>query len=127
MMLKLLTFHGAWKLEKVHPLEAGFLRRKYRRDRRSGMPRENPLVFYPRYAWGVAATWLGLFAMYRQHARILKRALRDSDAYEDIAMAPVQEHDFDVLELFTATQAAKIVVDKQRRKTATAAGVHAES
>jgi radical SAM superfamily enzyme YgiQ (UPF0313 family) len=122
MMLKLLTFHGAWKLENVHPLEAGFLRRKYRRDRRSGMPIENPLVFYPRYAWSLAVTWLGLVAMYWQHARILKRALRDNEAHEDIAMAPVQEHDFDVLELYTATNAAKIVVQKQRRKTATMAG-----
>jgi hypothetical protein len=126
MMLKLLTFHGAWKLEKVHPLEAGFLRRKYRRDRRSGMPRENPLAFYPRYAWSVAASWIGLLAMYWQHSRILKRALRDNEAHEDIAMAPVQEGDFDVLELYTATQAAKTVVVHQRRKTATmAAAPHA--
>jgi radical SAM superfamily enzyme YgiQ (UPF0313 family) len=125
MMLKLLTFHAAPKLEKVHPLEGGFIRRKYRRDRRPGMPRENPLVFYPRYAWQVASTQLRLVAMYLQHVRILKRALRDTDAHEDIAMAPVQENDFDALELFTSTQAAKTVVEKQRRKTASAAGVRA--
>jgi hypothetical protein len=123
MMLKLLTFHAAPKLEKVHPLEAGFLRRKYRRDRRPSMPREHPLVFYPRYAWKVASTWLGLFAMYWQHVRILKRALRDTGEHEDIAMAPVQENDFDVLELYTVTQAAKTVVEKQRRKTAAAHAV----
>ena len=125
MMLKLLTFHAAPKLEKVHPLEGGFVRRKYRRDRRPGMRRENPLVFYPRYAWQVASTQLRLVAMYLQHVRILKRALRDTGEHEDIAMAPVQENDFDALELFTSTQAAKSVVEKQRRKTASAAGVPA--
>jgi radical SAM superfamily enzyme YgiQ (UPF0313 family) len=120
MMLKLLTFHAAPKLEKVHPLEGGFVRRKYRRDRRPEMPREHPFVFYPRYVWQVAKAQLGLIAMYWQHVRILKRALRDIGPYEDIAMAPVQDSDFDALELFNATQAAKTVVQKQRRKTAAA-------
>jgi hypothetical protein len=58
--------------------------------------------------------------MYWQHVRILKRALSDTGPYEDIAMAPVQENDFDALELFNATPAAKTVVLKQRRKTAAA-------
>jgi hypothetical protein len=37
-------------LEKVHPLQGGYLRRKYRSDRRTPLPIESPLVFYPRYA-----------------------------------------------------------------------------
>ena len=53
-----------------------------------------------------------------QHTRILKRALRDEEAHEDVAMQAVKENDFEELELFTATQAAKSVVEKQRRKTA---------
>ncbi|HYH41307.1 MAG TPA: radical SAM protein [Burkholderiales bacterium] len=122
MMLKLLTFHAGPKLEKVHPLEAGFIRRKYRRDRRPQLPREHPLVFYPRYAWQLASTQLRLVAMYFQHVRILKRAMRDTGVHDDVAMAPVQENDFDSLELFNATPAAKIVVEKQRRKVAAAAG-----
>ena len=35
--------------EGVHPLEGGVFRLKFRRDRRAGLPRESPLVFYPRY------------------------------------------------------------------------------
>ena len=89
------------------------------------LPREHPFVFYPRYAWEVASTQLRLVAMYFQHVRILKRALRDADAYEYVAMAPVREDDFDALELFNATQAAKTVAEKQRRMTAAAAGVPA--
>ena len=40
--------------EGVHPLEGGALRLKFRRDRRSGMTRENPVAFYARY-WGGTA------------------------------------------------------------------------
>lgn len=45
------TFAFASQVEKMHPLESGMFRRKYRRDRRRRLARENPLVFYPRYAW----------------------------------------------------------------------------
>jgi radical SAM superfamily enzyme YgiQ (UPF0313 family) len=40
-------------LENVHPLQGGYLRRKYRRDRRPTLPLENPLVFYSRYLAGL--------------------------------------------------------------------------
>ncbi|MDB5903033.1 MAG: radical protein [Betaproteobacteria bacterium] len=121
MMLKLLTFYASWKLEGVHPLESGFLRRKYRRDRRSTMPRESFFVFYPRYVWGVAATYVNFAVMYWQHSKIMKRALNTEATEEDVAMTPVQEGDFDTLELFTATAGAKAVVMKQRKKNATMA------
>jgi radical SAM superfamily enzyme YgiQ (UPF0313 family) len=121
MMLKLLTFYASWKLEGVHPLESGFLRRKYRRDRRSTMPRESFFAFYPRYVWGVASTYVKFALMYREHSKIMKRALTTEATEEDVAMTPVQEGDFDTLELFTATAGAKAVVMKQRKKTATMA------
>ncbi|MCP3678468.1 MAG: hypothetical protein GY721_13050 [Deltaproteobacteria bacterium] len=38
-------------LEDIHPLEAGVIRRKYRKDRRPGLPIESPFVFYSKYAW----------------------------------------------------------------------------
>jgi radical SAM superfamily enzyme YgiQ (UPF0313 family) len=122
MMLKLLTFYASWKLEGVHPLESGFLRRKYRRDRRSSMPRESFFAFYPRYAWGVASTYVKFGYMYWQHSKMMKRALNTEATEEDVAMTPVQEGDFDTLELFTATAGAKAVVMKQRKKNATMAG-----
>ena len=46
-----LGFYGSMAIEGVHPLEGGWLRRKYRKDRRPGLPIESPFVFYPRYAW----------------------------------------------------------------------------
>ncbi len=54
VMRNLLWFSLMDRYEHVHPLEGGALRLKYRRDRRHGMKRENPLVFYPRY-WAETA------------------------------------------------------------------------
>ena len=49
MMFLLLWFYGCVTIEKVHPLQGGYLRRKVRNDRRPGLPIENPLVFYPKF------------------------------------------------------------------------------
>ena len=43
-------FSGAARIEGVHPLQFGFVRRKVRTQRRHGLPIENPLIFYPRRA-----------------------------------------------------------------------------
>src|SRR3954454_19844812 len=51
MMFLLLWFWGCVTLERVHPLQGGYLRRKVRTDRRPSFPVESPLAFYPRYAW----------------------------------------------------------------------------
>jgi radical SAM superfamily enzyme YgiQ (UPF0313 family) len=115
MMLKLLTFYASWRLEGVHPLESGFLRRKYRRDRRPTFERESLFTFYPKYWWSVAKTYLDFFRMYREHSRIMKRALTTDSPYEDVAMTPVGEADIEALELYTQTAGAKAVVDKQKK------------
>ena len=47
-------FIGSIRIERIHPLECGFVRLKRRRDRRSGMPIESALTFYPRYLDGDA-------------------------------------------------------------------------
>ena len=73
-------FRGAVEIEDIHPLECGALRRKYRRDRRSGMPIESRLAFYPRhwtdtvlkqFRWGGCGRGCGrsLTAEARQAAR----------------------------------------------------------
>jgi radical SAM superfamily enzyme YgiQ (UPF0313 family) len=123
MMMKLFTFYACYKLEGVHPLEGGYLRRMYRRDRRPGKPLENPLVFYPRYLWKVFATHIGLVSMYLRYSRILKRVQRDTTPHHDTAMVPVQADEFAALEMYTATPAAREQVEKQRRKAAAAASV----
>ena len=53
----LLTYREAPRLEKVAMLESGMLRIKRRRQRRSELPLESPLLFYPRYAWHLIRTF----------------------------------------------------------------------
>jgi hypothetical protein len=123
MMMKLFTFYACYKVEGVHPLEGGYMRRKYRRDRRPAMKRENPLVFYPKYLWQLAANHVAFLRMYLRYSRILKRVLADDTPHEDIAMVPVQAAEFEALEMYKATQAAREQTEKQRRKAAAAASV----
>ena len=119
MMVKLLTFHAVPRIEKVHPLEGGFFRRKYRRDRRPGMPLEGPFAFYARYAGEILSKHVRFAWMYWQHWRTLRRVERDSKPYTDVAMTPVQDSEFEQMQMYTATPAAKIAVDKLRRRKAT--------
>src|SRR5262249_11135747 len=42
-------FKGCIGIERIHPLEGGFFRRKVRKNRRSGVRLENALTFYPKY------------------------------------------------------------------------------
>ena len=44
---RITLFSGASRIEGVHPLQFGFVRRKIRTQRRYGMPIVNPLIFYP--------------------------------------------------------------------------------
>lgn len=71
------VFSGATRIEGVHPLQFGFVRRKVRMQRRSGLPIESPLTFYPRRAVEIGVTcarWGWLVFRYR---RIMKRVISD--------------------------------------------------
>ena len=81
-------FSGASRIEGVHPLQYGYVRRKVRTQRRQGMPIVNPIVFYPWRAFDftvVALGWLRLFLRYR---KIMKRVIATPDAasYMDDAL-----------------------------------------
>ena len=98
-ILMMTWFKGAIHLEGVHPLEVGLFRKKYRRDRRPGLPLEPAWRFYPRYGvesvvklWRWAAIYLGL-------RRIYVRCKRDPLRYQytDIALTSVSETELDGL------------------------------
>ena len=59
------------------------------RQRRPGMPRENPLVFYLRRAWEILASLASLAAYHLRLERLRKQINRDpaADAYTDAALA----------------------------------------
>ena len=48
---------GAIDIEKIHPLETGLFRYKFRRDRRPGIPIEPSWKFYPKYAVESVGRW----------------------------------------------------------------------
>jgi len=84
----MMIFSGSSRIEGVHPLQFGIVRRKVRTQRRYGMPIVNPLVFYPWRAFDflkVAAQWLGLMRRYRG---IMARVVADpaSQSYTDEAL-----------------------------------------
>lgn len=84
-----LQFYFTFQQENVHPLQGGYFRRKLRRDRRSGLPHENPLVFYPRRVREVFATHAKIAAFYLFLHRIRRRVERDPSPYTDPALAPI--------------------------------------
>jgi len=112
-----LWFYGSIAIEGVHPLQGGQFRRKYRTDRRPGLPRESPLVFYPRYAWEIVSKHARLAALAWRYERRRRRVANDPAAadYRDQALTPVSDDETGTLEIFNATDSAKAAVDKARR------------
>ena len=82
-------YYGSYRFEKVHPLQCGILRRKVRTTRRPGLPRENPLLFYPRRVWEFFYKYGGLAAYYLWLERLRRRIDRETDtlAYTDAALS----------------------------------------
>ena len=70
ILATILWFNLMIDYEGVHPLEGGAFRRKYRRDRRAGLPLENPLTFYPRLAAETAQKAAGYLSHYRRFKAI---------------------------------------------------------
>jgi hypothetical protein len=108
-------FKGSIDLEDVHPLEGGFLRLKYRRDRRLGQSIEPIWRFYPRYYSEVViklARWCALYLRLRGIYLRIRRDPRRME-YTDLAMTSITEEDV-AREIFQ-TEAAKGYLRQQRR------------
>ena len=109
-------FKGSIDLENIHPLEGGFLRRKFRRDRRPGRPIEPAWLFYPRYLLetaGKVVRWVGLYMQLRRIYLAIKHDPKRFE-YTDLAMTPVANDESETLELFS-TDAAQAYVGQERR------------
>jgi radical SAM superfamily enzyme YgiQ (UPF0313 family) len=95
-------FKGCIELEKIHPLEGGFLRFKSRRDRRPGMPIVPAWKFYPAYFFESAAKLGGWIALYIKLRRIYLRIKHDPRRFEytDLALTPVTDDEIETYDLF---------------------------
>jgi hypothetical protein len=104
MMVLLLWFHFCIVYEKIDPLQGGYLRRKYRKDRRPTLPVESPFVFYPRYAFDLVRKHFKMAHLAWRFHWFKKRLEHDAGAreYRDVALTPDAEERLDALEVLTA-------------------------
>jgi hypothetical protein len=109
-------FMGSINIEHIHPLEGGFLRLKFRRDRRPGLAVEPVWSFYPRYLAELAAKLARWTALYVKLRRIYLRIKTDPQrfAYTDIAMTAVADDEAETHELFATDQARAFVEQRAR-------------
>jgi hypothetical protein len=106
----LLWFWSTHAIERVHPVEAGYVRRRVRTERRPGMPIEPALLFYPKY-WTLTAirqaraVWMLLSLLYM--AWSVRREVRRY-GYKDMSMTPAVDdrEAFDALEMISTHGAA---------------------
>jgi radical SAM superfamily enzyme YgiQ (UPF0313 family) len=108
-------FKGSVDFEGIHPLEAGFLRLKFRRDRRPGCPIEPAWRFYPRYYYELAVNLVRWCALYVRLRRIYLRIKHDPRRFEytDFAMTPISD-DETSRDIFH-TDAAQAYLNQERR------------
>ena len=104
----------------MHPLEGGAFRLKFRRDRRHGLPRESPLLFYPRYVGETLVKMWRYWRVYRRFKAMLDEVLAAPDrwTYTDLAIAPPQADEFDALDLYHATSGGEAALARKRRDDA---------
>ena len=116
----ILWFYLMFAFEGVHPLEGGALRLKFRRDRRHGVPLENPLLFYPRYAGETLRKAWRYWSVYRGFKAALDEAEAAPDrwTYSDLAIAPPKADEFEALDLYHATSGGEAALARMRRDEA---------
>lgn len=108
VMRMCLFYYGSQAIESINPLQGGLFRRKDRKQRRYGLPRENPFVFYAKYAFHVVS-WACQLAVLFARLRIrLQRIQRDPDQklYTDLSLTTVSNEELEQLGLLMDTNAA---------------------
>jgi radical SAM superfamily enzyme YgiQ (UPF0313 family) len=123
----IIQFMSTVRVEKMHPLQGGLIRRKHRTERRPELPPESAFTFYRRHIWSSIANNLKHLAAIASVLSMKRRIERDPDRhrYTDQALTPVRDEDEETLDLLTKTQGAKAAVAHQHkveRLTRAAAG-----
>ena len=123
LLFLLIWFYGCVTVEKIHPLEGGYLRRKVRTDRRPGRPIESPLTFYPRYAAEVVSKHVRIGRLVWRMGKVRRAIKADPDrrSYSDLALTPVTDDALDTLEMFQTSDATRAHAAKAKRTAMVAA------
>ncbi len=113
----LLTFSTTDRLENVHPLQGGILRLKHPSERRPGLSRTSPWLFWPRFCGEI----------FVKHAMLAGAMLRmlfwqtvimyspGARNYMDQALTPVSGDEDDTLDLLTKTTGGRAAVAHIRK------------
>lgn len=114
MAVLLVWFHFCIVYEKIDPLQGGYLRRKYRKDRRSTMPVESPFVFYPRYIGELFYKHFKMGQLAWRFHWFKERLERDAGAknYSDVALTPDSETEAESLEMLVAHAHEQMAMSK---------------
>ncbi|MDK1386223.1 radical SAM protein [Sinorhizobium sp. 8-89] len=127
-LIKLLvSFATMVPLENVHPLQSGLLRLKRPSERRPGMKRVHPLIFWPQFIWETARKHVALAGAIVRLAATAYRISRDpaSKVYMDQALMPVGADDEETLDLFIKTAGGTAAVAHVKRVAALTRGTPA--
>ena len=118
-------FKGSIDIEKIHPLESGFFRMKFRRDRRPGMAIVPAWKFYPSYFAETVKKLTAFGSLYFRLRKIYTKIKSDPQKkqYMDLALTPPTDDDLENLELFHSPAAEAYVA----RQAAVAARIAAHS
>ncbi len=101
LMLSLVVFRGMPLIERVHPLQGGYLRRKVRRTRRPGCRSDSATLFYIRHWADTVIKTRRLAALVWRVNRIRHRALREHaiQSYTDVAIQKLPQEAENRLEI----------------------------
>jgi Radical SAM superfamily len=127
LLAVLFAFSVAFPVEKLHPLQFGAFRLKYRRDRRPGLPIEPVWSFYPKHLWEIVSKHGRLAKQWIEMSRMCARARREQklNPYTDLAMTPVTDDETETLEMFTHNAGARDQVAHVRKVDALTHGKQA--
>ena len=105
-----LFYYGCQAIEGIHPLQGGLFRRKYRDQRRHGLPLENPVMFYGKYTLHILSWALRLTLMMARMELRLRRVEKDPNksSYTDLALTPVSDEELEQLDIIKETNPAAV-------------------
>jgi hypothetical protein len=114
---RLLWYRDFRRLYACHPLEGGFFRVKSRRDRRHGLPLENPLIFYAKHVGSELRNFASMGVTFFKLRRALKTIWADPKRYEyrDLAITTQGAAEAD-LALYSETRGSAAEIEKQKRQ-----------
>jgi radical SAM superfamily enzyme YgiQ (UPF0313 family) len=115
----LFFFSSYMAVEKLHPLQGGLFRLKYRRDRRPTQAMQPVWAFYPKYWWEIVSKHARLAYCWFALDRMRRQVLRDPQcrSYTDLALTEPSDDEADTMEMLTQNEAARRAVEHARRNS----------